>query len=153
MKLTFRKAILDDIPKMQRLFVDTIQERCKKDYSSQQIEVWASSIKKKDRWEGLVREQYVVLAEIENKLVGFGSLENGNYVDFMYVHKDHMRKGIAHQIFEELTKEAQRLGNAKLASDVSKTARPFFEQKGFKVIHENKNIIKGVEIINYRMEQ
>ena len=34
---------------------------------------------------------------------------------------------------------------------LNKTAIPFFEKKGFKIVKENKHIIRGIEIINYRM--
>ncbi len=97
--------------------------------------------------------QYFLIAEIDEKMIGFGSLENGNHIDFLYIYKDFIRKGIANLIFDKLKAESLKLGFDKQTSDVSKTARPFFETKGFKVIRENKNKINGVEIINYHMSQ
>ncbi|MBK7606745.1 MAG: hypothetical protein IPI18_05800 [Saprospiraceae bacterium] len=37
-------------------------------------------------------------------------------------------------------------------SDASITARPFFESQGFKAVHENVKMVRGVEIRNFRME-
>jgi putative acetyltransferase len=153
MDLKFRQANLNDLEEMQELFVETIKNTCKNEYNKQQIDAWVSSVENKERWKSILANQYFLIAEINNKMVGFGSLENGNYLDFMYVHKDFLRKGIANLIFEKLKAKSLELGFDKLNSDVSKTARPFFENKGFKVIRENKNMMKGVEIINYHMSQ
>ena len=153
MDLKFRQANLNDLEEIQELFVETIKSSCQNDYNKQQINAWVNSVENKERWKSILANQYFLIAEIENKMVGYGSLENGNYLDLMYVHKDFLRKGIAKMIFEKLKDKSIELGFDKLTSDVSKTARPFFETKGFKVIRENKNIIKDVEIINYHMSQ
>ncbi len=153
MDLKFRQANLNDLEEIQELFVETIKSTCKNEYNKQQIDAWVSSVENKERWKSILANQYFLIAEINNKMVGYGSLENGNYLDFMYVHKDFLRKGIANLIFEKLKAKSLELGFEKLTSDVSKTARPFFETKGFKVIRENKNMMKDVEIINYHMSQ
>jgi len=138
---------------MQQLFVETIQHSCRNDYSQEQIDVWISSVTNNERWESLLKNQYCIIAETDNKIVGYGSLEDGNYVDFMYVHKDYLRQGVANRIYQELERESKRCGYSKMTSDVSKTARPFFEKKGFKVIRKNKKEINGVEISNFHMSQ
>ena len=153
MKIELRHATLNDLNEMQDLFVETIISTCSKDYNDEQINVWTSSVENKDRWRARITNQYFLVAEIDNKIVGYGSLDNGNYLDFLYVHKDFLRKGIANLIYEKLKSESFRHGFDKLTSDVSKTALPFFESKGFKIIKENKNMMNGVEIINYHMSQ
>ena len=42
------------------------------------------------------------IAEIENELTGFSSIEKNGYLDYMYVHKDHQGKGIAKNLLEEI---------------------------------------------------
>ena len=153
MKIELRHATLNDLNEMQDLFVETIISTCSKDYNDEQINVWTSSVENKDRWRARITNQFFLVAEIDNKIVGYGSLDNGNYLDFLYVHKDFLRKGIANLIYEKLKSESLRHGFDKLTSYVSKTARPFFETKGFKIIKENKNMMNGVEIINYHMSQ
>lgn len=153
MQLKIRLAVHRDLKEMQQLFVETIQHTCRKDYNQEQIEVWVASVTNDERWEHLLKDQYCIIAEADNKIAGYGSLRNGNFVDFMYVHKDYLRRGIASKIYQELEKESKRRGYSKMASDVSITARPFFEKKGFKVIRENKKEINGVEISNFHMSQ
>ena len=151
--IKLREADYNDLEEMKGLFLGVIKNFCKSDYNEKQTEAWASTAKNKKRWESMLKNQYVVIAEINSKIVGFGSLHKGNYIDFMYVHKDFLRRGIASKIFECLQNKSSELGFTKLTSDVSKTARPFFETKGFSIIKENKNLINDVEIINYHMSQ
>ena len=138
---------------MQHLYVDTIHAVCSKDYNAEQIAVWTSTADNTERWNNLLKNQLVIIAEKNNKLVGYGTLENANYVDFLYVHKDLQRQGIANSILAQLETQARKSGSMVLSSDVSITARPFFEKKGFKVLKEQKNMRKGVELINYKMQK
>ena len=151
MEITFRNAILSDLNEIQELFVQTIESVCKNDYNSDQINVWISGVSNIERWHEVIDTQFVLLAIIENKISGFGTLKNGNYIDLFYIHKDFQRKGIAQRILSEL--EAKKQHSKSITSEVSITAKPFFEKKGFVVKAEQKNILLGVEIINYKMEK
>lgn len=136
---------------MQELFVQTIQSVCRYDYSPEQIAVWTSSIVNTKRWTDKLVKQHFLIAEIGDKIVGYASLENGEYLDFLYVHKDFQRQGIASKLCAEIEAIAIHQGTTLLTSDVSITARPFFEKKGFKIVAEQVNDIKGVEVVNYKM--
>ncbi len=149
--LKIRPAAIDDLPELQTLYVDTIRSTCRNDYDQNQINAWASTMGNQAGWLDALVKQYFLIALINHKIVGFGSLENGDYLDFLYVHKNFLRQGIANKLYRELEKESLRLGSEYITSDVSKTAKPFFEANGFNVVKENKNRINSVEIINYRM--
>ena len=150
-KISIRLSNLSDLTEMQKMFVDTISTICKDDYSPEQIKVWTSSIENTQRWTDKLTSQYFLIAELDSKIVGYASLENNNYLDFLYVHKDHQRQGIADKLYSEIEKEAIKRKATVLNSDVSETARRFFEKKGFKTITLQTNIIKDVEIRNYKM--
>lgn len=150
-KLSIRSVRPSDLKEIQKLFVDTISTICKDDYSPEQIKAWTSSVENTQRWTNKLNTQYFLVAELNHKIAGFASLENSNYVDFLYVHKDHQRQGIANILYAEIEKEAIKRNAPVLNSDVSKTARRFFEKKGFKTITPQTNVIKDIEIINYKM--
>jgi putative acetyltransferase len=150
-RILIRHAKLSDLVTMHELFVDTIEAVCRYDYLTEQIAVWTSSVKNTKRWTDKLMNQYFLIAEIDSKIVEFASLENSEYLDFLYVHKDYQRQGIADKLYSEILAKAINHGTTTLTSDVSITARPFFEKKGFKILAEQKNYIKGVEVINYRM--
>ncbi|MBF4467135.1 GNAT family N-acetyltransferase [Flavobacterium sp. LC2016-12] len=153
MEITFRNATISDLNEMQELFVQTIQSVCKNDYNPDQIKAWISGVKNKKRWIEVIETQFILLAFFENKITGFATLKDNNYIDFFYVHKDYQRQGIAHKTLNKLEFEARNHHSESITSDVSITAKPFFEKKGFVVKVEQKNIVKGVEIINYKMEK
>ncbi|QMU30628.1 GNAT family N-acetyltransferase [Adhaeribacter radiodurans] len=149
--LTLRSGKLDDLAEMQQLYVDTITTICTKDYNKKQLQVWAAGVKNKQRWLAIFENQYVIVAQKGSKIVGYGTLENGSYIDLLFIHKDFQRQGIADQLLNALENKAIKLNSPKLTSNVSKTAKGLFERKGFQVIQEQNNLIKGVEIVNYKM--
>ena len=149
--MIFRHAILEDLPAMKELYAGTIRSVCKADYTEEQIAMWASSVNKEERWLDVVVNQFVLLAEIDQELVGFGTLRDRNYIDFFYVHKDFQGMGIARELLNRLLDEAISHGVKLLTSDISITARPFFEKQGFKVVVEQENVRQDVILINYKM--
>lgn len=151
--MNIRRATLSDLTEMQKMYAETIQSVCKSDYTPEQIEAWISGVKNKERWIEVIEKQFVLLAIIENQITGFGTLKDGNYIDFFYIHKDFQRQGIADKILNELEIEAKKHHSKIITSDISITAKPFFEKKGFTAKAEQKNIRLGVELINFKMEK
>lgn len=93
----------------------------------------------------------MLLGEINNHLLGYGTLKDGHYIDLFYVHKDFLRQGIAGKLLEQLESQALKSQTEWLTADVSITAKPFFERNGFRVIAEQKKRIKNVELVNFKM--
>lgn len=152
-QITLRQAAATDLPEMRKLYADTINTVCANDYDEAQRKVWASTADKEERWESLIAEQLVLLAIAGDVIAGFSSLRDGNYLDFMYVHKDYQRMGIAETLLNTLEAEAAKLGALEITSDISITARPFFEKKGYKVLKEQKNQRGDLILINYKMQK
>lgn len=152
-EITIRPGKIGDLTEMQKLYVDTITTVCKDDYSPEQLKAWTSSIENRQRWTDILTSQYILIAELDNKIVGYITLHNNNYIDLLFVHKDYQRQGIADKLYVEMEKEAIKQKGTFLSADVSKTARPFFEKKRFVIIQEQTNIRQGVEIINYKMSK
>lgn len=150
-KISLRNGRLGDLSELQQLFVGTITHVCAKDYSPGQIKAWTSSIKRTQRWLDMLLEQYVLVAEIENKIVGFATLKNGDYIDFFYVDKDFQHRGIARMLYDEIEKQALINGTILLSSDISITARPFFEKNRFIVVKEQHYRREDVILINFKM--
>ncbi len=150
-KLVIEKGTTDHLAEIQRLFVDTISSVCIANYNAEQVKVWTSSIKNKSRWNDIFANQYVLVAKIEDTIVGFVTLSNRNYIDLFYVHKDFKGQKIAGKLYTKIENEALRYGQNEITSDVSITARPFFEKMGFNVLMEQTVLRKGVEFTNHRI--
>ncbi|GAA4172678.1 GNAT family N-acetyltransferase [Sphingobacterium ginsenosidimutans] len=153
MEISIRKGILSELPQIKELFAGTITSICQIDYNTEQIEVWKSSINNVDRWNNLIINQYFIVAEIDKEIVGFASLDHGNYIDMLYVHKDFQRQGIAQRLYDHLEHKSKYLNIETLTADVSKTAKPFFERNGFTTIARQVQVRSAVEIVNYKMQK
>lgn len=153
MQLQIRKGVLSELTEIQNLFSETITFVCQNDYDQRQIEVWKSSIENLERCQSLIQNQYFIVAELKDKIVGFTSLDKVNYIDVLFVDKDFQRMGIAQKLFVELENEVKRVNSFVLTSDVSKTVKAFFESNGFTVLAEQVQVRENVEIVNYKMQK
>jgi putative acetyltransferase len=151
LKISIRPSTVNDLAQIQKIFVEIISTICKDDYSSAQIQAWTSSVENKERWLDKLNSHYFVVAEVPGQIVDFSSLENNNFIDLLFVHKDFQGKGIASKLYSVIEEEALKKKATILNANVSETARPFFENKGFKTITRNIKLIMGVEIHDYNM--
>ena len=149
--ITLREAIESDVENITQLFFDTIQNINIRDYSQEEVDDWSSWKVDIDKWKEKMQEQYFVVAEMNNKIVGFSSLAKDGYLDFMFVHKDNQGQGVARALLSEIERKAMEQNNNMIYSDVSITAKGFFESKGFIVERQQLKKSKQKELINFRM--
>jgi putative acetyltransferase len=152
-EITIREAENNELSIIQRMCSDTISAVCKKDYNNDQIKVWVSGIENTERWNNNLSDQYLLVAELKSEIIGFISLKDGFYIDFLYVHKDYQSKGVAKKLYMEIEEKAISEKQLSLMADVSITAKPFFEKIGFKIIQEQHVKLNGIELTNYKMEK
>ena len=145
-----RTATSEDLQQIRKLYHDTVIAVNSKDYSEEQIKVWSDSglTESGNTFSKKITEQNFYVAENANTIVGFSSVTDDGYLDYMYVHKDHQRKGIAKALLEKIEMKADELKLNIVTSDVSITARPFFEKHGFVKTGEKKDLYRCVEFIN-----
>jgi putative acetyltransferase len=152
-EIEIRQATSKDLPQITSIFRDTITNVNSKDYSEQQIEVWASGADDKNKWEERIKKLYFIVAEIKNTIVGFAYLKNGNYFDGLFVHKDYQRRGIASKLIRIIESQVMMNGFEIIKSDVSITALPFFDNKYYDVKKKQKKSFKGLVFVNYIVEK
>jgi putative acetyltransferase len=151
--VTLRPFRPDDAPVLLTLFRDTIRRVNCRDYSPEQIAAWASDEIDPAAWARRFTGRFVVVAEDAGRLAGFADLEANGHIDRVYVSADYQGQGVARALLAEVVAEARRLRLVRLFSEVSITARPFFESQGFVVLAPQAVVLRGVEFINYRMER
>jgi putative acetyltransferase len=151
--ITLRPYRQDDAPALLALFRETIRRVNSRDYSPVQIAAWASDDIDVVAWSGRFTGRFVPVAEEAGRLVGFADLEPDGHIDRFYVSADHQRRGIGRQLLAAVVAEARRLGLARLFTEASITARPFFEAQGFAAPAPQVVTCRGVEFVNYRMER
>lgn len=136
----------EDCTAVSKLFYETVHSVNAKDYTAEQLSVWAQNADGlKQRREDLLK-QHTLIAEIDGVIVGFGSIDNSGCLDFLFVHEDYQRRGVATALCDELEK-----GFNVIKTFASVTAKPFFESRGYKVIKAQEVERFGVKLQNYEM--
>lgn len=74
-------------------------------------------------------------------------------VDLLYVHPEVQHRGVARALYDRMISWAVDRGIRHLRSEVSITARPFFESTGFRVVRQQVVQRRGVSLQNFRMER
>ena len=67
----------------------------------------------------------------------------------MFIHKDFQGKGIATILLNEIERYATARGIMRITSEVSLTARPFFEKRGYIVEVEQKRKANQLYLTNF----
>lgn len=143
-----------DIPEMQELFRTTVLTVNARDYTEDEVKDWASCGDSVEHWKELMSaNSYIGAIDTQGNLVGFSSMNSNGHLHSMFVHKDWQGKGVASMLLAEVEKMARRYGVHKIVSEVSITARPFFEKRGYRIITEQKAKANKLHMTNYRMEK
>ena len=149
--MIIRAATETDLDQIAILFYETINTVNVKDYNAEQLKLW--STRDMVFWKRRFSEQYFIVAESEGQIRGFSSLTDSGYLDFMYVHKNYQRQGIANLLLKEIEKRGLELGLYTIHSHVSITAKPFFERHGFVLIKAQRKKLSGISFSNFAMEK
>lgn len=154
LRILLRPIQSSDLEGIVTLFKETVHHVNAKDYTSEQLLVWAPrDIRHDDEpWQSLL-DNMAYLAEIDNVIVGFADVTSEGYLDRLYVHKDYQRQGVATQLVEKLESLLLERGVKKIMTEASITAKPFFESRGYLVIKEQNKSVLGVTLINFIMEK
>lgn len=151
--MIIRKYKDEDLEDMLQLFYDTVHTINIKDYSTDQVDLWAPKIPDKDKWKSFFENNRTFVATIDEEIIGFSDLMEDGYLNTMYVHKDYQERGVATELLNKIEKEALRLGLSKLTTEASITAKPFFQKKGFIVVEKQNKKHNGMIFINYIMKK
>lgn len=138
-----------DCKELTELFYNTVHIVNAKDYTKEQLDVWATGQVDLEKWNQSLQEHYSIVAVHNEIIVGFGDIDKDGYLDRLFVHADYQRKGIATAICNQLE---QAVGG-KITTHASITAKLFFEKRGYKVIKKHEVERQGIFLTNFVMEK
>lgn len=148
-----RRFRSEDAAAIVALFRDTIRRINRKDYSAEQVRAWAPDEIDVASWAEKLTERYSIVVETNGIIMGFGDIEDDGHLGHLYVHADHQACGVGRLLMTDLEAEARRRGIARLFTEASITARPFFEHCGFSLLAQQVVVCRGVEFVNFRMDK
>lgn len=156
MKTNFviRVAQQSDIVELRDLYKNTVLSVNRHDYSQEEVEDWASCGDDLSKIEEMIKTHYFIVAvNKQSEIVGFSSITLQGYLHSMFVHKDFQGKGIATTLLKEIERYAITTEIMRITSEVSLTARPFFERKGYIVEEEQKRKANQLSLTNFWMSK
>lgn len=146
-----RHAEPSDIPQIQDLFRETVLQVNARDYTDEQVSIWALQADLDFLWLEKVQETHFLVALLGDRLAGFGSLTTDCNIEMLYTAVHAQGKGVATRLLAELETEARRRGYEWLVTDASLTARRVFERNGFELVREQTVELRGSPFTNYKM--
>ncbi len=152
-EIIYRPYRAADLPAIAVLFRETIHTVNRRDYTPAQVEAWAPQQTDLARWQQKLASEEVVLAESAGEVIGFCAWTLDGYVDFLYVHHVHQRKGIAQKLYDACERRLRELGCTRLHTQASVTAQPFFLRQGYTVVRHQTVNVRGVDLPNAVMEK
>lgn len=144
-----REYQISDCKEITELFYNTVHTVNAKDYTEEQLDVWAAGQVDLEKWNQSLQEHYSIVASENEVIVGFGDIDKMGYLDRLFVHADYQGKGIATAICNQLEQVVQ----GDITTHASITAKPFFEKRGYKVVKEQQVERQGIFLTNFCMEK
>lgn len=151
--LKIRNFKVGDEPFLWQLFFNTVRTINIKDYSKQQVNAWASETCSPEEWSLRIQGINPFIAEIDGKIAGYADLQDDGYIDHFFCHHEYQGKGIGSALMRHLIKVGKAKQVDRFYSQVSITARPFFEKHGFHIVKQQTVEMRGEQLNNYLMER
>ena len=143
-----------DIPEIQELFRNTVLNVNIRDYTEEEVNDWASCMEDENVVKELLDANcFIAAIDGNSKIIGFSSMNEEGYMHSMFVHKDWQGRGVATQLLSEVENKAREYGVSVITSDVSLTARTFFERNGYEVIRIQRQRANRLEMANFLMKK
>lgn len=107
-------------------------------YSEAELEAWSSGLTP-ERYERMIADHHVVVAERGSQIVAFGRLESSGEVGAVYVRLGLERQGIGTVVLAELLSEARQAGLHAVHCKSSLCAEAFYAHAGFQPGEKRKH--------------
>jgi putative acetyltransferase len=150
-EIEVRKVRKGEEKELWELFYNTVHNVNTQDYDENQISAWAPDDFDVDIAIRKFREIDPFVALKEGKIIGYADIQSDGYIDHFYCHHEFQGQGVGRTLFATLEKVADENNINKMYSNVSITARPFFEAMGFSVEKEQFIQLGDQKLKNYRM--
>lgn len=142
-----------DAPILWALFYNTIRNINLRDYTEQQVTAWAPDEFDAQLWLKKMTVIQPFVAELDGVIVGYSDVQPSGLVDHFFCHHEYQGQGVGRALMTHVIKQAEAKGLDRIYSEVSITARPFYEHMGFTVVNEQQIEVRGSTLTNYVMER
>ncbi|MGB5445902.1 MAG: GNAT family N-acetyltransferase [Psychromonas sp.] len=151
--LIIRNYVEQDARATWLLFFNTIRNINRHDYNQLQVEAWAPDSMDLFIWNKRMIDIEPFIAEIDGTIVGYADLQNDGLIDHFFCHHQYQRQGVGRALMEHIFQVGAQKKIKLYFSQVSISAKPFFECFGFSVVKQQLVEARGQQLINFHMEK
>jgi len=151
--ITLRAFQSDDLPGLVQLFHDSVHRVASRLYTPEQVAAWAPKTTDLSLLQAKLDVEEVAVAESGDRLAGFCAWDADGYLDFLYVHPDCLRRGVATLLCERAEWSLRAQGCPRVHTQASLIAQPFFLKRGYRIVRHQIVTARGVELPNAVMEK
>ena len=145
-----RRAVASDYNELGQVMFEAVRQG-DSPYTELQRKAWVESPRSGDDWNKRLMNQTVFLAECDEKVHGFMTIDQNGNIDLAFIRLQSRGVGIFRLLYDSIECEAKRAGFKELVVHASLMARPAFEAVGFRVTDNERVIVRDVAFDRFRM--
>ncbi len=142
-----------DVGAIARVFYDSVRLVASSRYDAAQVRAWANEVPDVVTWTARLAQptRTTFVAERDGAIVGFLEIEDDGHLDMLYRSPAGEGLGVATKLYAAAEAHARGRGVARITTEASLLAEPFFAKHGF-VVEEREEIERrGIAIPRARM--
>lgn len=152
-EISVRGFLVGDTEATAQIYFDAVRLGTHDHYTENQRQAWAPRVPDGLEWRDRLTNQTTLVAECDDRVVGFMTLNDDGHIDLAFVAPAFIGKGVAKRLYDVILTEAVARGLSRLHTEASLLARPFFERQGWSVVKQQSVHTRGVFLTNFVMEK
>jgi GNAT superfamily N-acetyltransferase len=151
--ITLRAFTPADADELLALHVLSIRTLCSADYEPYIIDAWTNPKRPEHYIRAMENGEHLTVAtDTTGRLLGFSAIDKGE-VKAVYVHPDHIRRGIGAKLLSAAEDHARADGFSTVHLDSSLTAIPFYVARGYTLVEHSTHRFGKVDMPCARMSK
>ena len=127
-----RAATVEDVDNIYSLIYDSVYELCKQHYRQEKLDAFIHNLPSKVLYYKWLTDRILIVCCDGKEIVGFGQYDPAeSFIDAIYVHPQHIGKGVGSSIMRYLEQIAHTLRKPDLSINASINATRFIEKCGY----------------------
>ncbi|ENG7469361.1 GNAT family N-acetyltransferase [Vibrio parahaemolyticus] len=151
--IKIRQYIEADAQALWDIHYHTIRNINIRDYTQDQVEAWAPDRFDLAVWKKRMKGLSPFVAELDGVIVGYTDLQVNGLIDHFFCHHNYQGQGVGKALMNHVLDIGKAQGINRFFSEVSITAKPFYERFGFEVAKAQEVEIRGQILRNFVMEK
>jgi|GEM_PF-4239611 len=154
MKTRIRRPEIKDAKAMSLVVRQAITKVNSADYTPRQVRAWSLHNSEKRLKERIAQGRIFFVLSNSRSILGVASMRvSKKHITALFIGPKDIRKGYGKRLLKYMERYAKKKGLSYLSVNSSKTAFPFYEKMGYKMIRKFSPRIHNVEIPSVMMKK